>query len=69
MLRCLIARLIDRDRDPDRIGHAQRTRQARIGQQKLLALSELQRGYLGNTMQIGFDLGPFPDMRQHAEWP
>ena len=35
--------------------------------QKLLTFGELQRSDLGNTVQIGFDLGPFPDMRQHAD--
>jgi hypothetical protein len=69
MLWCLVTRLIDRDRDPDCIGHAQRPHQPRVGQQKLLALGELQWGYFGNTVEIGRDLDPFPDVRQHAQWP
>jgi hypothetical protein len=50
MLRCLVTRLVNRDCDPDCIGHAQRSHQPWVGQQKLLALSELQWGYFGNTV-------------------
>jgi hypothetical protein len=65
-----VAGIVDRDGAADRVGDLQPAAKARIGEQELLALRELDRRHVaiacdfGDAVEIGADLAPPPAVRR-----